>query len=372
VPAADAAPISLAEAKRLFGPLSHASALVLAVSGGPDSTALLVLAARWRSALRKGPKLIAVTVDHGLRPQSAGEARAVGRLARRLGVRHRILRWQGLKPATGLQEAARAARYRLLAEAAARAKAAGVLTGHTLDDQAETVLLRMSRGSGITGLCAMAPVSLIPARAKSGEQAEVALVRPLLEIPKARLIATLERAGIDFAIDPSNRDPRFTRARLREVMSALAREGLDAQRFALLARRMRRAEAAIEMAVGAAAASLSEAPWPSRGPIAFDAEKFTNLPAEVAVRLLGRAIAHAGEAGAVQLGKLETLYATIAEANADDQPKTIRLRRTLAGALVTLSAARLVVERAPARRAGVVGSALTTGRHDRGGGAKRR
>jgi len=92
VSAADGA-VSASEAKTLFDPLANASVLVLAVSGGPDSTALLFLAARWRAALKQGPKLLAVTVDHGLRPQSAGEARAVKRLARRLGVAHRTLRW---------------------------------------------------------------------------------------------------------------------------------------------------------------------------------------------------------------------------------------------------------------------------------------
>src|SRR5471032_1738151 len=102
----------------LFAGLGSAPALVLAVSGGPDSTALLVLAARWRAALKKGPQLLAVTIDHGLRPQSAGEARAVKRLAARLGIRHRTLRWTGPKPATGLPEAARSIRYQLLAAAA--------------------------------------------------------------------------------------------------------------------------------------------------------------------------------------------------------------------------------------------------------------
>src|SRR5205823_2554788 len=102
-----AAAVSIAEAEALFDDLRSVSVLLLAVSGGPDSTALMVLAARWRAALARGPKLIAVTVDHGLRPQSAREARAVKQLAGRLGVRHRTLRWTGDKPASGLQEAAR-------------------------------------------------------------------------------------------------------------------------------------------------------------------------------------------------------------------------------------------------------------------------
>ena len=98
--AADRA-VSPAEANTLFDPLAHAPVLVLAVSGGPDSTALLMLAARWRRARKRGPKLLAVTIDHGLRRESAREARAVKRLARRLGVPHHTLRWEGKKPKTG-------------------------------------------------------------------------------------------------------------------------------------------------------------------------------------------------------------------------------------------------------------------------------
>ena len=342
--AEDAAPISAAEAKTLFDPLAQDSALVLAVSGGPDSTALLMLAARWRRARKRGPKLLAVTVDHGLRRESAAEARAVKRLARRLGVAHRTVRWRGKKPATGWQQAARDARYRLLAAAARSVKAQTILTAHTLDDQAETVLLRMSRGSGLTGLCAMARESPLPA----GEHHDIALVRPLLEIPKVRLVATLARAKIEFADDPSNRDPRFTRARLRDAMSVLSREGLDARRLARLAKRLRRAEAAIEAAVSAAQ-GLFDGSWSDRGPIAFDAAKFARLPAEVALRLLGRALARVGDEGPIELGKLETLYEAFGGVNGSEM---VRLRRTLGGALVTVTEAQIVVERAPARRKG--------------------
>ena len=339
----DAAPVSAAEAKTLFDPLADASALVLAVSGGPDSTALLMLAARWRRARKRGPKLLAVTIDHGLRRESAREARAVKRLARRLGVPHHTLRWEGKKPKTGLQQAARAARYRLLATAARTAQAQSILTAHTLDDQAETVLIRMSRGSGLTGLGAMARESPVPAR----DLHDIVLVRPLLDIPKARLIATLQRAKIAFADDPTNRDPRFTRTRLREVMSALSREGLDARRLARLAQRLRRAEAAIETAVSAAAQGLCEGPWSDRGPIIFDAARFARLPAEVALRLLGRALARVGDEGPIELGKLETLYEALAGAKAG---KAVRLRRSLGGALVTLTEVKVAVERAPPRR----------------------
>jgi len=331
------------EARALFDGLGGLPGLVIAVSGGADSTALLVIAARWaqqrKNLRRKAPALIAVTIDHGLRPQSGREAQAVKRLARRLGVPHRTLRWRGTKPKTGVQEAARHARYRLLAEAASRAGYAHVLTAHTLDDQAETVLFRLARGSGLTGLAGMARVSPLPVRGRRA----ICLVRPLLGIPKARLVATLQAAGIGHSEDPTNRDPRFARPRLRTLMPALASEGLDARGLARLAARMRRAEDALEFAVDAACAALAPRPWPQRGPIVFAAVRLGDLPAEVALRLLGRAIAHAGDEGPVELAKLEQLYAALRQARAPP-------RRTLAGALITLSSERLIIERAPPRR----------------------
>lgn len=337
MPIAEAA-VGDAEADAAFRGLEGLSGLVIAASGGPDSTALLVLAAGWAKRLRRPPKLLAVTVDHGLRPQAAAEAASVKRLARRLGVPHRTVRWRGDKPKAGLQEAARLARYRLLAETAARARYAHVLTAHTLDDQAETVLFRLARGSGLAGLAGMATASLLPIDAET----RVFVVRPLLHVPKARLVATLRAAKIAYSEDPSNLDPKFTRARLRVLMPALAREGLDARGFSRLAARMRRADSAIEFAVHAARAALAPAAWPRRGPIEFDAAEFRELPAEVGLRLLGRAIAHSGNEGPVELGKLEALY--------DAVLRESRLRRTLAGAVITVAGTRLSVERAPARR----------------------
>ncbi len=245
------------EANALFDGLENLPGLILAVSGGPDSTALLLIAARWVENLQithkqRAPKLLAVTVDHGLRPQAAAEALAVKRLARRLGVPHRTLRWRGKKPVTGLPEAARYARYGLLAQAAGRAGYGHILTAHTLDDQAETVLFRLSRGSGLAGLAGMARAARLPVGG-----GDFVLLRPFLTVAKARLIATLEAAGIGFCDDPSNRDPRFTRARLRALMPALAREGLDAGGLARLSARLRRADATVEFAVDAARAALA-------------------------------------------------------------------------------------------------------------------
>lgn len=337
-----AAPVTAAEARALFADLADAPALIVAVSGGPDSTALLVLVARWRKARKMGPRLVAVTVDHGLRPQARREARAVGQLSRSLGVQHRTLRWQGLKPATGIQQAARAARYRLLAKAAKAAGATHVLTAHTLDDQAETVLIRLARGSGVSGLAAMARTSHLPAP----EVGDLVLTRPLLDLPKARLLATLRQGGIRFAEDPTNRDPRFARPRLRAAMPALEREGLSAGRLALLARRLARVDAALQAAVAAARKDLAPGEWPERGPIAFPARPYAKLPAEIGLRLLGCAIDRVGDEGPVELAKLEALHRALG----DCAGRAGRLRRTLAGALISQSPDGVTVERAPPRR----------------------
>lgn len=339
-------PVSTAEAAALFADVRDAPALVLAASGGPDSTALLYLAARWRAALKQGPALIAVTVDHGLRPEAKREAAAVAQLARKLKITHRTLRWIGKKPKTGLQQAARAARYRLLAEAARKAKAPCILTAHTLDDQAETVLIRMSRGSGLTGLRAMQSISVIPGPGPSDRpgMTELVLFRPFLGLPKSRLVATLAAADIPFAEDPSNQDPRFTRARLRRLMPVLAGEGLDAERLATLARRLRRADAALERVADVAEPQVvlrSETRC-----VAYDRAKYAGLPDEIAVRLLGRAIARHATEGPVELGKLEALKEGLDRALETDG----RWRRSLAGAMVTLTRAEIVVEPAPPRR----------------------
>jgi len=335
--------LSVQEADALFADLEDTNALVLAVSGGPDSTALMWLAACWRKARRTGPKLVAVTVDHGLRRESAAEARAVKRLAKNLGIDHRTVRWTGRKPKTGLQEAARRARYGLLGKVANAIGAKHILTAHTLDDQAETVLFRLARGSGITGLGAMRRSGPLP---NGAADAAPAIIRPLLEIPKTRLLATLKAAKIGFAIDPTNRDPRFTRPRLRALMPQIAAEGLDARRLSTLAHRLRRADAAIEVAVGVAQVALSRNAWGAAGPIVFDAAQFRGLPTEIALRLLGRAIAARGAEGQVELGKLEELAAAAARRGDLSQ----KLRRTLAGAVVTFAAERIVIETAPPRR----------------------
>jgi tRNA(Ile)-lysidine synthase len=339
VSAAENKPLAASEAHLLLDCFADFPVLLISSSGGPDSTALLWLMARWRKARKRGPRLIAVTVDHGLRPESKREAQDVAKLARKLGVAHRTLRWTGKKPKTGLQETARLARYRLLAEAARKAGARCVLTAHTLDDQAETLLFRLARGSGVSGLAGMDFTAPLPVEDRYG----VVLIRPLLHTPKSRLIATLQAAKVTYADDPSNRDPRFARPRWRALMPELAREGLTTERLGRLARRVARLEKAMSSIVGRAAAMLAPGQWQPGGPINFQARTFFELPEELALRLLGRAIDAAGDEGPVELGKLEALLEALCSAGG-------RFRRTLAGAVVTISRDSLTVERAPPRR----------------------
>ena len=352
----DHSPISAQDAKRLFADWKAAPAIVLAVSGGPDSIALMWLAARWRGTLARGPRLIAVTVDHGLRAEAAAEAREVKRLARTLDLPHRTMRWTGEKPKTGLPAAARTARYRLLAQAARASGATHILTAHTRDDQAETLLMRLLRGSGIGGLAAMA---------RESERDGVRLARPFLQVSKSQLVATLKKAKIGFADDPTNRDTNFTRPRLREIMPVLAAEGGDARNLARLASRLARANQAVEVLVDGAERYLAlrdrEAPRAGFEANAFDAsafdastfdaKAFAAMPEEIRLRLLKRAIDRFGHEGPAELGKVEALLAALDQAGAKKgKERRPRLKQTLAGALVSLTDGRIRVEPAPLRR----------------------
>lgn len=338
-PKPDESPVTAAEARQLFADWKNLPALVLAVSGGPDSVALMWLAARWRRALKKPPRLLAVTVDHGLREDAAREARDVKRLAAALEIEHRTVRWSGAKPAAGVPAAARAARYDLLGSAARRHGATHVFTAHTRDDQAETVIMRLSRGSGIAGLAAMA---------RESDRGDVIVVRPFLDVPKSRLVATLRKEGIAFADDPTNRDPRFTRPRLRALMPALAAEGADARGLARLASRLARANVALEiMADGAERymAALDTGPG-------YDLAAFAALSEEIRVRLLLRKINRAGHEGPAELGKAEALLRAIDEAAGRKKPGSapVRLKQTLAGAVISIQNGRIHIAPAPHRR----------------------
>src|SRR5712691_2857398 len=213
--------------------------VAVAVSGGPDSMALILLAQRW--ARQRGGEAWALTVDHGLRPESAEEARTVaGWLASR-AVPHEILVWAGEKPATGIQEAAREARYRLLAQWCRGHGVLHLLTAHHREDQVETHLIRRRAGSGIDGLAGMSAVR---------ELAGCRLVRPLLAVPRARLLALLAQEDQPFLHDPSNLNPAFERARLR-LHPAIIPEDVVAELRACGAARIARERALDDLLAGA-------------------------------------------------------------------------------------------------------------------------
>jgi tRNA(Ile)-lysidine synthase len=237
-----ALPIGAAEfaaAMALLAPFERAAVIAVAVSGGRDSMALALLVRDWSAA--QGGRAIAVTVDHGLRAGSAAEARLVGRRLRAVGMTQRILRWAGPHPASGVQAAARDARYSLLADWCRRHTILHLLLAHQQDDQAETLLMRLAHGSGASGLAAMPAVS---------SHEGIRLLRPLLGFSRARLEATLEQHGIDWVDDPSNSDPRFERVRWRDAID----RGANARRT-----RIALADAANAMGAARAARELGVA-----------------------------------------------------------------------------------------------------------------
>jgi tRNA(Ile)-lysidine synthase len=191
----------------------------------------------------------------------------------------------------------------------------------------------------------------------------VFIARPFLNISKSRLIATLTKANIGYADDPTNRDVSFTRPRIRSVIEGLATEGGDARNLARLASRLARANAAIEVLVDGAARYLalrdreaqspaaSGAQSPSTPSTAFEAAAFARMPEEIRLRLLLRAIDRAGREGPAELGKVEALLAVFDKAlRMANERRQVRLKQTLAGAVISLNGGRIVIGPAPPRR----------------------
>lgn len=252
--------------------------LGLAVSGGGDSLALMALAADWAAVRRVA--LAAVTVDHGLRPEAAVEAETVARLAAGLGVSHVTLRWQRPVGMSGnLQDMARRARYRLIADWAAGTGIGHVALGHTRDDLAETLLMRLARGSGVDGLAAMTPL-----RRMHG----VDFLRPLLAVPRDALRVELRGRGLKWADDPSNEDTRFERVKARRALAELAPLGITAEGLARTARHLATARAALRGATAEAAARLARVD--AGGAVWLDPAGLAALPEEIRLRLLAHAL----------------------------------------------------------------------------------
>jgi tRNA(Ile)-lysidine synthase len=321
------------DAAALFAGCEKLSGLVLAVSGGPDSLALMHLAALWRDR-GAAPPLFVATVDHGLRENSGAEARQVGEWARALALPHEILSWQGPKPARAILERAREARYRLLFAHAEKIGAAAVVTGHHADDQWETILFRLARGSGVAGLAGMAREQRFPGGL---------LIRPLLDLPKQALIGFCRERGQEFFDDPSNADPAYARTKLRRLAAGLHDLGFTRQTAARLGARAEKTDEAVEWAAEnlLRRAALGE-------PGAYDLAEIVEAPRALVERFLSLALARAAGSKPQRLDRLEFLAQQVHEALQQGSS----LRATLGGCAVTLDARKILILRreGPRRR----------------------
>lgn len=223
-----------------FAPLlQNQKSIAVGVSGGPDSMALCKLLSHWSQQFSNAPQIHALTLDHGLRPESAGEAKQVGEwVSGWPKITHHVLRWEGEKPESRIMETARTNRYQLLEKESKRNGANRLFLAHHQDDQAETFLFRLSKGSGLDGLAAMMPAQ--------NYSSDFILMRPLLQVSKEDLLAFCAAEQIPFIEDPSNENENYARPRLRKAKAVLEEEGLSAKRLSVTAQRLARARHALE------------------------------------------------------------------------------------------------------------------------------
>jgi tRNA(Ile)-lysidine synthase len=334
-----AAPVGAAEFASLLdrlGPFEPQPHLALAVSGGADSTALALLAHDWARA--RGGQATALIVDHRLRPESTAEAAGVAASLSLRGIPAEILTWDGPRPTGDVQAAAREARYRLLGDWCRARGVLHLLTAHHREDQAETLLLRLARGSGLAGLAGMAPLV---------EAGACRLLRPLLGLSTARLRATLGACGQSWVEDPSNRNPHFARARLRAAGPDLAALGLDGDRLAETARHLAWSRVALEQAserLLAEAVVLHPA-----GFARLDPAFFARAPRDPALRALAAVLAMVG--GTVyppRFDRLERLFVLLAESGIAG----LAGGRTLGGCRIVAERDKVLIYREAAATAG--------------------
>jgi tRNA(Ile)-lysidine synthase len=314
----------------------------IAVSGGGDSVALMLLLADWaRRGKRAAP--IALVVDHGLRDGSARDAKQAARWTRDAGLESHVLTWKGKKPDADIEAAARDARYRLMGEWC-RSKRIGFLyVAHTLEDQAETFLLRLARGSGIDGLSAMRSPSPFPL-----DGFEMRLVRPLLDFGRAELRDYLTARGQGWLDDPMNSDPRFARVKLRRKAMELAELGLTPKRLASAASHLARARAALDDAVQS---WLRTACRCDEGRVRLDAGSLAALPEEIGLRALAHVLGLvSGQGYRPRFERLERLYSAIKAGNAKATLHGCRIEPSPRSDAI-FGLATLTIVREPARRA---------------------
>ena len=278
----------------------------VALSGGGDSLSLMHLLADWAKTRGLKPPM-ALIVDHALRPGSAAEAKRAAGFARKLGLSAHILTRKGAVPKSGIEAAARDARYGLMGAWLKKHRIAALYVGHTLDDQAETFLLRLGRGSGLDGLSAMRALAPFPLPAF----ADLNLARPLLRVSRARLRAYLRDKNLAWLEDPMNSETRFTRSRIRLLMPALEAAGLSATRICDAADHLARARLALELATEAV---LARAAMPDGGRVLLDARALLAAPREVGLRALAALLmAVSGSGYRPRFEALERLFDSIAQ-----------------------------------------------------------
>ncbi len=219
---------------KLFNKYIDDKPIALAVSGGPDSTAMMQIAAL--SKKLKNNNVTVIVVDHGLREESKNEANIVGQNAKLLGFKFKILKWDGVKPKTRIQEIARKTRYKLMTSWCKKKGIEKLFLAHHLDDQVETFLMRLGKGSGVDGLAVMNYVT---------EISSLKLVRPFLEIPKTRFIKILSITNLEWISDPSNFNSDYKRSRIRKILPILSKEGINSKQIGLVIKRMRSAKDAL-------------------------------------------------------------------------------------------------------------------------------
>ena len=277
----------------------------VALSGGGDSLALMHLLTDWAKARGLAPP-VALVVDHGLRPGSAAEARRAAAFAKKAGLAAHILTRKGPPPKSGIEAQARDARYALMGDWLRKQGLSTLYVGHTLDDQAETFLLRLGRGSGLDGLSAMRALAPFP----HADFARLTLARPLLGISRTALRAHLKDLRQTWLEDPMNSEMRFARSRIRGLMPALEAAGLSPARIADAAAHLARARAALELATEAVLVRAARA---EGGRALLDAEALTAAPREVGLRALAALLmAVSGEAYRPRFEALERLFDRLA------------------------------------------------------------
>ena len=273
----------------------------VAVSGGGDSLALMHLLANWAKA-RKAPPPVVLTVDHGLRAGSAGAARQVARWAKAAGLKAHILTAKGPAPRSDIEAQARIARYALMGDWLVKKRIGALYVGHTQDDQAETFLLRLGRGSGLDGLSAMQAFAPFPQIGFAG----LAVARPLLGIKREGLRDWLTARRLAWLEDPMNQEARFARGKIRLLAAQLEAAGIPPARIAAAAGHLARAREALDLVTQAV---LERAARPSGEAVLLDPLALAAAPREVGLRALARALmAMSGAQYRPRFDALERLY----------------------------------------------------------------